>query len=208
MTRKTRSYQESLLEDLTDPTEAALYLNAAIEDSLEMFLVAVKDVAQARQMSKVAKESGVQRETLYRCFSESGNPSIGTITAVLGALGLKFSIKPEEQVQPLEPVASYGIASYGICSHMNFAPTAIVVSDEDESFGPLKIAAPTKKAHYCTVYSQSPETIPWHGRVWEGCGWKTSNPTTHIDVPDSVVIETSKTSSNTPYPAYELAKVV
>jgi probable addiction module antidote protein len=94
--RKSRSYQEALLENLSDPSEAAHYLNAAMEDSLEMFLVALKDVAQAQQMSKVAKEAGIKRETLYRSFSEQGNPTAATLVSVLKAVGLKLAVSELE----------------------------------------------------------------------------------------------------------------
>lgn len=53
---------------------------------------ALGKVAQANQMAKVAKESGVQRETLYRSLSERGNPTLDTLTGVLSALDLRISI--------------------------------------------------------------------------------------------------------------------
>lgn len=89
---KTRSYRESLLSALTDPAEASAYLNAALDDSPQAFLKALKNVAQARQMSRIAKEAGIQRETLYRSFSEQGNPTFETLSSVLEALGMKLSI--------------------------------------------------------------------------------------------------------------------
>jgi probable addiction module antidote protein len=94
MTIKTTTYRPSLLAALLDPAEASAYLNAALEDSPEAFLKALKNVAQARQMSKVAKEAGIQRETLYRSFSEQGNPTLDTLSSVLSALGMKLSISP------------------------------------------------------------------------------------------------------------------
>ena len=47
-------------------------------------------------MSQVAKQAGIQRETLYRAFSEQGNPTFETLSSVLGALGMKLSIAPSE----------------------------------------------------------------------------------------------------------------
>jgi probable addiction module antidote protein len=96
MIRRSRSYRDSLLQDLTDPAEAVAYLNAAKEDSLEMFLVALKDVAQARQMAKVAKGTGLQRETLYRSLSEQGNPTIGTLASIFGFLDMDFTMRVKE----------------------------------------------------------------------------------------------------------------
>jgi probable addiction module antidote protein len=92
MTSRTSSYRNSLLIALRDPVEASAYLNAALEDSQEAFLKALKNVAQARQMSTVARDAGIQRETLYRSFSEQGNPTLETLSSVLGALGMKLSI--------------------------------------------------------------------------------------------------------------------
>ena len=62
MTIKTSSYRQSLLTALLDPIEASAYLNAALEDSPEAFLKALKNVAQARPMAQVAKQAGIQRE--------------------------------------------------------------------------------------------------------------------------------------------------
>jgi probable addiction module antidote protein len=77
---------------LQDPGEASAYLNAALDDSPKAFLKALKNVAQARQMSRVAKDAGIQRETLYRSFSEQGNPTFETLSSVLEALGMKLAI--------------------------------------------------------------------------------------------------------------------
>ena len=94
---KTTPYRQSLLESLADPDEAVAYLNAGLEDSPEAFLKALKNVAQARQMTKVAKDAGVQRETLYRSLSEQGNPTLGTLLGVLSAMGLKLAVEVGER---------------------------------------------------------------------------------------------------------------
>jgi probable addiction module antidote protein len=96
MTRKTSSYREALLESLADPTEAANYLNAAISDSPDMFRKALRNVAQARQMAKVAREAGVTRESLYRATSDIGNPTLDTLDAVLTAVGVKIRFEADE----------------------------------------------------------------------------------------------------------------
>ena len=95
MSSKTRPYRDALLEALSDPDEAAHYLNAAIEDSPEMFLKALRNVAQSRQMTNVAKRAGVTRESLYRATSLTGNPTLDTLSSVLGALGLKIRIEAD-----------------------------------------------------------------------------------------------------------------
>jgi len=92
MATKTSSYHAALLADLSDPNEATHYLNAVLEDYPQGFLKALRNVAQARQMAKVAADSGIPRESLYRALSDNGNPTWDTLTAVLAALGLRLSI--------------------------------------------------------------------------------------------------------------------
>ena len=92
MPKRTRSYKEGLLASLADTQEAAHYLEAALEESSELFLVALRDVAEARQMAKVAKDAGVAREALYRMLSESGNPTLSSLSSILKSLGLRLSV--------------------------------------------------------------------------------------------------------------------
>src|ERR1017187_8370464 len=96
MTIKTSSYRQSLLTALLNPVDASAYLNAALEDSPEAFLKALKNVAQAPQMAKVAKGAGGQTETLYRSLCGQGNPTFDTPSSVLGAFGMKLSIAPDD----------------------------------------------------------------------------------------------------------------
>lgn len=97
MPKRTSDFREDLLADLADPEEAAHYLNAALGDSEAMALVALRDVAEARQMAKVAKEAGVAREALYRMLSESGNPTFTNLAAILKSVGLKLLVAPIER---------------------------------------------------------------------------------------------------------------
>lgn len=92
MAKRTKDYRKGLLKSLTDPHEAAYYLDAAIEESTDLFLVALRDVAEARQVSKVAKDAGLARESLYRMLSVSGNPTLDSLTAILKSVGLKLSV--------------------------------------------------------------------------------------------------------------------
>ena len=93
--RKTSiSYREGLLEDLKDPIEAAAYLNAALEDgSQEVFMLALRDVADAKGISELAKKSGLNRENMYRILSEKGNPQLGSLSILLESMGLKLAVE-------------------------------------------------------------------------------------------------------------------
>jgi probable addiction module antidote protein len=93
---KTSSYHDALIESLKDPEEAREYLNAALEDSPKAFLKALKNVAQANSMAHVAREAGIQRETLYRSLSETGNPTWETLLGVLTTVGFHFTVAGKE----------------------------------------------------------------------------------------------------------------
>lgn len=97
MPKRTRDHQSWRLKKLADPKIAESYLNAALEDSPEAFLKALLNVTQARQVSAVANEAGIKRETIYRAFADKGNPTLGTLNAVLGALGLQFKITTQHK---------------------------------------------------------------------------------------------------------------
>jgi probable addiction module antidote protein len=94
MPKRVTDFREDLLADLSDPNEAACYLNAAFEDSEQMVLVALRDVAEARQMARVAEEAGVAREALYRMLNKAGNPTYTSLVGILNALGLKMVFAP------------------------------------------------------------------------------------------------------------------
>ena len=78
-----------------DPEFAAEYLRAALEDEDEprVLLVALRHVAQAQGIAKVARAAGVERESLYRALSKNGNPRLSTLHAVAKAIGLKLTVE-------------------------------------------------------------------------------------------------------------------
>lgn len=91
----TVSHRERLIEELrADPELAAEYLNAAAEDGdPRVYLTALRTVAEAQGMAKVAKAAGVPRESLYRALSSGGNPRFSTLHAILKAAGLKIAVE-------------------------------------------------------------------------------------------------------------------
>lgn len=101
MTEQT-SYQQDLIESLKDPCEAAAYLNAAIEEGdRALFLLALRNVAEANGgMTALAEKAQLSRESLYRMLSKRGNPEIKSLIALLGAMGLRLAVEPEEHECP------------------------------------------------------------------------------------------------------------
>lgn len=82
--------------DYLDSDEAvAAYLSAALEDDdPDLFLTAVKDVARARGMAQLAKDTGLGRESLYKALSPGARPRYDTVFKVLRALGVTLHVEP------------------------------------------------------------------------------------------------------------------
>lgn len=81
--------------DYLDDEETIIeYLNAALEDDdPDMFLPAVKDVARARGMTQLAKDTGLGRESLYKALAPGAKPRYDTVLKVVKALGLKLHVQ-------------------------------------------------------------------------------------------------------------------
>jgi len=92
----TKSYDEFLHEQLRDPELAAEYLTAAIEDdSPELFLVALRNVAEAQGgIAAIADATHLNRQTMYRTLSSEGNPTFATLLTILRAVGMNLSFTP------------------------------------------------------------------------------------------------------------------
>lgn len=76
----------------------AEYLNAALEDeNPDVFLAAISDVAKARGMSRLAKDSGLGRESLYKALSPGAKPRYDTVIKLLRALGVDLRTSLHER---------------------------------------------------------------------------------------------------------------
>jgi probable addiction module antidote protein len=92
----TNGFKTFDVSEFIENDEAAL---AFIEDAMETgdarhIASAIGDVARAKGMSQLARETGMSRESLYRALSEDGNPQLSTVLKVLEAMGLKLSVEP------------------------------------------------------------------------------------------------------------------
>ena len=79
--------------DYLSTREAQLeYITAAYETGDPEFIRdAYNLVARARGMSKIAAETGLSRESLYKALGENGNPEFGTMMRINRALGITLS---------------------------------------------------------------------------------------------------------------------
>lgn len=98
--RKTRKFNNYLIESLKNQKEASAYLNVALEEykkdnDTEAFLLALRDVAEAQGgLSYLAKKTKLNRQNLYRALSGKGNPQFATLGVILDGLGFHLAIKP------------------------------------------------------------------------------------------------------------------
>ncbi|WP_213956475.1 MULTISPECIES: addiction module antidote protein [unclassified Variovorax] len=82
--------------DYLDTDEViAEYINAALEDeNPAVFLQAIADVAKARGMSRLAKDAGLGRESLYKALAPGAKPRYDTVLRLLRALGVELHATP------------------------------------------------------------------------------------------------------------------
>lgn len=97
MDQVTAKYETGLKASLTNPDEAAAYLDAALEENeQEVFLLALRDIAEARGFSKVAQDTFLNRENLYRMLSSTGNPQLSSLMTLLRSLGLRLAVEVKQ----------------------------------------------------------------------------------------------------------------
>jgi len=90
---KTATSRYDVAEHLRTPEEMAAYLQACLEEAngnAAFIAKALGDIARAKGMSQVARDTGLSRESLYKALSGERSPSFDTILKVVAALGLKL----------------------------------------------------------------------------------------------------------------------
>ena len=92
-TLKTRPWDPA--EHLETEEDVAAYLEAAFEEGAPPLLAAaLGDIARAKGMAQIARDTGLGRESRYKALSSEGNPQFATIMKVMSALGLKLHATP------------------------------------------------------------------------------------------------------------------
>ncbi len=70
------------------------YITAAYETGDPEFIRdAYNIVARARGMARIAQETGLSRESLYKALGEKGNPEFVTVMKINHALGITLSAR-------------------------------------------------------------------------------------------------------------------
>jgi len=82
-------------EYLTSDESIATYLSVVLEENdPTLFAAALGDIARARGMTQVAKESGITREALYKALRPGSEPRFETLSRVCAALGVRLVAVP------------------------------------------------------------------------------------------------------------------
>ena len=92
-TLKLRKWDSA--EHLNTDEDMAAYLEACLQeagDDAAFIAKALGNIARAKGMTQLSKDTGLGRESLYKALSGEGNPSFATILKVTHALGLKFQV--------------------------------------------------------------------------------------------------------------------
>ncbi len=89
----TSDYKKYILEELQDKEYAAGYLTACYEDSIEVFLIGLRDVVEVHGgVRAMAAATELNRENLYKLLSEDGNPKLSSLQSILKTLGFTISV--------------------------------------------------------------------------------------------------------------------
>ena len=89
-------------EYINTDERARAYLELCAEEDPgdgSLIRAALRDIARARNMSRLAREAGLDRSGLYKALAESGNPSFATVLKIMGALGFRIRVETIEKPQ-------------------------------------------------------------------------------------------------------------
>jgi probable addiction module antidote protein len=88
---KTRTRPWDAADHLETGEDMAAYLEAALQEGdSALVAAALGDIARAKGISQIARDTGLGRESLYKALSPEGNPELGTVLKVVRALGLRL----------------------------------------------------------------------------------------------------------------------
>ena len=97
----SKSWDEHVVEHFRErPEEIPGYLDACLEEGTSAFLGGLRHVIESRSgMADAASKARVHRVSLYKMLGEGGNPTLGSLSKVLEALGLRLSVVSKAQTE-------------------------------------------------------------------------------------------------------------
>ena len=97
--KKASTTRYDVAEHLRTPKEMAAYLEACLEEAngdAAFVARALGNIARAKGMAQIARDTGLSRESLYKALSGERSPGFDTILKVIAALGLKLHAEPNK----------------------------------------------------------------------------------------------------------------
>ena len=88
---------------LKNEEDMVLYLDACLDEDTgdgRLIRAALNDIARARGMSRLALDTGLTREGLYRALSAKGNPELATVLRIIKALGMRLHVASSAASKP------------------------------------------------------------------------------------------------------------
>jgi probable addiction module antidote protein len=79
---------------MTDEDIAAYLEASAEEGDPAAMAVALGTVARARNVSQLARDTGLTREGIYKALSTDGNPGFATVVKLARAMGFDVTFRP------------------------------------------------------------------------------------------------------------------
>ena len=100
-------FSDHLSSKLQDPRFATTYIMNSIQDAvkeedIDIFRLAIGDVAKARGIQSIAEITDLPRPSLYQMISETGNPSFKNIQTILNACGLTLAVIPSAELDEIK----------------------------------------------------------------------------------------------------------
>jgi len=86
-------------EYLDTDEKIADYLSSVMADNdWELFLRAIGHIAKAQGMTKIARDTGLGRESLYKAFTATSQPKFDTVMRVLDSFNIVMQFSPKDNV--------------------------------------------------------------------------------------------------------------
>ncbi len=82
---------------LDDKDVIAEYLSQILADgNIDELLIALGNIAKAKGMTQIARDTGLGRESLYKTFNPKSKPKFDTIMKVMDSFGVKIQISSKQ----------------------------------------------------------------------------------------------------------------
>lgn len=95
-TKELETLPFDIAGELQDDEAVAVYLDEALASGdPPYFAHALGKFAKARGLTRIAREAGLSRGSLYAALSEDGNPTLATLMEVMKSLGLGLRLGAE-----------------------------------------------------------------------------------------------------------------